>query len=106
MEKKTLKDLKEGSEEAFSAVYNKYYRLIKQICYSYVLNFSDAEDLMMETFIKVWHHRSKIISDKNFKYYIIQIARNLSIDYLRLREKDKTILMEISDLDTISSSTS
>lgn len=57
------------------SVYNFIYRLT---------NDQDAtEDIVQETFIKVW---KKFKEDKNLKPWIFKVARNTAVDYLRKRK--------------------
>jgi len=102
MDKTVIKQLANDSELAFNLIFNKYYALIKQICYFYCRNNAEAEDLSIETFTKLWHNRKKIDADKNLKYYLTVIARNLCIDYLRKKKRENTILMDIADLERLS----
>lgn len=102
MDKSVIKQLVNDSEIAFNVVFNKYYALIKQICYFYCKNNDEAEDLAIQTFTKLWHNRKNIRSDKNFKYYLTEIAQNLCIDYLRKKKRENTTLMDHSDLERLS----
>ncbi|HQC30533.1 MAG TPA: sigma-70 family RNA polymerase sigma factor [Acholeplasmataceae bacterium] len=102
MDKSVIKQLVNDSELAFELIFNKYYALIKQICYFYCKNNDEAEDLAIQTFTKLWNNRKNINIDKNLKYYITKIAQNLCIDYLRKKKREKTTLMDISDLERLS----
>lgn len=102
MDKSVLKQLVNDSELAFNLVFNKYYALIKQICYFYCKNNHEAEDLTIQTFTKLWHNRKKINVDKNFKYYLTRIADNLCIDHYRKKKRENTILVDNSDLERLS----
>lgn len=90
MNKKELIKLKNGSEKAFEKIYNKYYKLIKQVCFFECQDNNIAEDLSQETFIKLWNNKEKIDPNKNIKYYLTTIAKNSCIDYLRKQNKVKT----------------
>lgn len=88
MDRSIIKELVNDSELAFNLIFNKYYALIKQICFFYCKNNAEAEDLTIETFIKLWYNRKKINIDKNFKYYLTKIAHNLCVDYLRKKKRE------------------
>lgn len=102
MNKSVIKQLVNDSESAFKLIFDKYYALIKQICYFYCKNNAEAEDLTIQTFTKLWHNRKNINIDKNFKYYLTKIAQNLCIDYLRKKKRENTILIDFSDLERLS----
>lgn len=70
-------------KKTFDDIYNKFFRLIKHVAFNIVKDISLAEDICQETFIKMV---TKIDTHKvgsNFKYWLIQIAKNTSYDYLR-----------------------
>lgn len=54
-----------------------------------------ASDITQETFVKVWKNIKKFDLDKNFKTWLLGIAHNTAIDFLRKR-KDYVF----SDFDT------
>lgn len=83
MTKKDLLNLKSGSEIAFEKLYNEHYKLIKQICFFNCQNNGVAEDLAQETFIRLWNNKENIDINKNIKYYLTTIAKNLCNDYFR-----------------------
>jgi RNA polymerase sigma-70 factor (ECF subfamily) len=64
--------------------------------YGFVLNLtkspSEAEDILQETFLRVWQTRAKISEDKSFKSYLYTIARNLIID--SFRDQMKSVAFE------------
>ena len=101
MDKSIIKELVNDSELAFNLIFKKHYALIKQICYFYCKNNDEAEDLTIETFTKLWRNRKNINSDKNFKYYLTQIAHNNCIDYIRKKKRENTVLIDPQDLEKI-----
>jgi RNA polymerase sigma-70 factor, ECF subfamily len=72
-----IKQLIGGSTVAFSILFDHYAK--KLFCYSQSLTHSreDAEEIVQETFMKVWENREKIRHDLSFNAYIITIAKNL-----------------------------
>ena len=60
------------------SVYNFVFRLSK--------NKDEASDITQEVFIKVWKNLKKFNPDKNFKTWILTIARNTTIDWLRKKK--------------------
>jgi RNA polymerase sigma-70 factor (ECF subfamily) len=82
-----LKGLKSGSYEDF----DKLYAIYSDLLYGFVLNLtkssSDAQDILQETFLRIWQTRMKISEDRSFKSYLYTIARNLIVDSFRNRMK-------------------
>lgn len=91
-EKNFIKALKGNNEidvdSAFSYFYNKYCRLAYICILSIIKDKRDAEELTDDTFIKLFNNRHYISEKENIKYYIVTIAKNLAIDFLRKKHVD------------------
>ena len=70
-------------EEGFEGIYHKYFKLIYVCINNIVRNTSVVEDLIADTFLKLYENRDKIDDTRNFKYYLVTIAKNLSINYVK-----------------------
>lgn len=82
-EKALLRSLREGSEEAFSILYDLYFNSIFHYCASVSKSDIQAADITQEVFTKVWQYRKTINPDLPFKSYIFRIAKNYLIDAYR-----------------------
>lgn len=51
-------------------------------------NNCDAEDLVQEVMLKLWHNRYKIENHKNITGYVLLIARNACFDKLKKRKTE------------------
>ena len=72
-----------GSE----ALYDMYSSSLYGIIYRIVQHEEIAEDLLQETFVKIWNSFSSFDSEKGRLFtWMVNIARNLSID--KVRSKD------------------
>ena len=80
--KKVLRKLKEKDQKMFEEVYNQYYKLVFYVIYSKISNYEDSRDLASDTFLSLMNSIDSIDPKKNLKFYIITIAKNLSIKYL------------------------
>lgn len=90
-----IKDYLKGNELALEILVQRYLRLIYSFIFRLVRNEQTAEDLTQEVFLKVWKNLKKFKKDKNFKAWVLTIARNCAIDFLR---KKKTV--SFSEYDT------
>lgn len=88
-----IKKVKSGSYEDFTRLYFNYADLL----YGFVLNLTkspvDAEDILQETFLKIWQTRENISLETSFKSYLYTIARNLIID--SFRKKINSVAFEV-----------
>jgi RNA polymerase sigma-70 factor (ECF subfamily) len=89
----------EKSEDAFEYIYHEtkhsVYALIVSIVKSRVL----AEDIMQETYIKMISSIKQYQKGRNFKTWLLTIARNLAID--EYRKKQKETLIDITEQEFI-----
>lgn len=91
--KKVIEKLKRRDEETFNKIYQEYEGLIYYICYSITLNKEVSEELMQDTFVKLLTSLDNYSEDGHFKQYLMQIARNLSKNYV-MRTKNKEVYFE------------
>lgn len=86
--RKIIKGIKNRDDTIFNLLYKQYYKLLKHIIFNLVKNSDTAEELVQEVFLRIYEKIDLCDETKNFKYWIIQIAKNLSYDYLN-KEKNK-----------------
>lgn len=68
-----VEQLKEGSREAFDALYEKYRNLALHTAYLIIGNLQDSEDIVQDTFIKVYLHSRELKNNSGFKAWMMQI---------------------------------
>lgn len=78
-----IERIKEGDREAFMMVVSLYQRKIFMLAYSFFHNREDALDIVQETFFRLHQKIHSFKKEKNFQSWILQIAKNLCIDYYR-----------------------
>ncbi len=78
-----VKQLAGGSKEAFTRLYSLYSASIYGFALRLTKSTVDSEDILQETFIRIWDNRAKISADMSFKSYLFQITYNLVIDHFR-----------------------
>lgn len=75
--------VKEGDQNAFSALYDIFIDHIYKYVY-YRVKSSDVDDLVVMVFLKIWENIHKYKAKKNlFASWIFRIAHNLVVDYYR-----------------------
>lgn len=82
----------------FTEIYLKYHKDIFRLIYSYVLNITEAEDILQQTFLKLYNHIRKFKSaDLEVKKWLIRVAVNESKNYLHSFWKRNGVLEENLD---------
>lgn len=82
-EKKLLQELAAGDENAYKRMYALYGDAVFRVAVRYVKSEALAEDLSQDIFLKIWERREKLPEVEYFQAYLMQMARNESIDILR-----------------------
>ncbi|WP_085537660.1 RNA polymerase sigma factor [Massilibacteroides vaginae] len=78
-----VKKLKEGSYEAFDALYNLYADSLYGFVLLHTKSRVQAEDIVGETFLKVWSMRASLSVEGSFKAMLFTIAKNHVTDIFR-----------------------
>lgn len=81
----------EGDIVAFEYLFDRYRDAIRRLFVQRTGNADDADDLLQETFIKVYIHIHRYSPDYTFGQWIYTIARNTFIDFVRKRQDDLSI---------------
>ena len=85
----------DGDEKGLEALISLYQRGLLRFIYGYVYDLALAEDIMQETFISLYFHRSfKPQENASFKTYLYKIARNKSLNALKKRKRKKELSLE------------
>jgi RNA polymerase sigma-70 factor (ECF subfamily) len=80
-EKELLSLVREGDVKAFEEVYSIYSPKLYANILKLVKSVTITEELLQDTFQRVWEYRKNIDTGKSFKSYIFTIAKNLVYDY-------------------------
>lgn len=78
-----IESIKKGDREAFMTVTHLYQKRVFVLAYSFFRNRDDALDIVQETFLRVYQKMSLFRRGESFQNWILQIAKNLCIDYYR-----------------------
>lgn len=80
----TLKNLcskdKRKVDESFSVIFNKYKNLVYFVSFDILHSQEESEDIVEDTFLKMYERRSYFMSESQLKYYLLVTAKNTSIN--------------------------
>jgi RNA polymerase sigma-70 factor (ECF subfamily) len=90
--------LSAGDEKAFEALFRIYYASLCHLAAKIVKDHIAAEEVVQETFVKIWDNRKNLKIDTSVKNYLFMAVRNRClnrIEYDRIRYLHaKKILVE------------
>jgi len=75
--------MKKGDESAFRELYDRHSRQVAAFVFHLTHSAVDAEDILQDTFLKLWANREQLPPIVNPANYIFIIARNKTLDHLR-----------------------
>jgi RNA polymerase sigma-70 factor (ECF subfamily) len=91
--------------ETFKKVFLPYHQKLYRIAYRIVQNTANAEDIVQESFIKLWNKRDELENIDNTEAFAIIILRNTCLDYLRKTKNDYHTSYDADIPETVSLST-
>lgn len=91
-EEKLVAASADGDKDAYSLLVDKYYKKISLVCLGIIGNVHDAEDIAQETVLKGFMEISKLRKQSQFGPWLTKIARNLSINYVNKKKRNKQLL--------------
>jgi len=81
-----LKRLQQRDPNALAELYDRYGRMTYGLILRIVQDAGTAEDLVQETFLRVWNRAAGLDSERGaVGPWLLAVARNRAIDYLRSR---------------------
>jgi RNA polymerase sigma-70 factor (ECF subfamily) len=75
--------IRSGDRDAFMTVSRLYQKKVYLLAYSYFRNSEDAMDIVQETFLRLYQKVNMYKPERSFQNWLLQIAKNLCIDYYR-----------------------
>ena len=75
--------IREGDREAFMTIVRLYQQKVFVMAYSILRDKEDALDVVQETFLRLYRKIGQYKPGNPFQGWLIQIAKNLSIDHYR-----------------------
>ncbi|MBA3680564.1 MAG: sigma-70 family RNA polymerase sigma factor [Bacteroidetes bacterium] len=78
-----LKGCKAKEQKAFEMLYKKYYRILLGIALRYSRNTAEAEDILQDSFIKIFNSIDSFNSKGSFEGWMKRIVQNTAINSYR-----------------------
>lgn len=75
-----VEQIKSKDEFAFESLYDEYHKIVYYCIYQIVKDNDATNDLVQDTFLAIYNKIDQY-EGGNIKYWILQIAKNLAINY-------------------------
>jgi RNA polymerase sigma-70 factor (ECF subfamily) len=87
-----------GDTAAFAELVRRYQKNIYFLAYRLLGNHLDADEVVQETFVRVYRRQKEIANVNSFTSFLTRIATNYAIDLLRKRRGRGTVSDDLSEL--------
>lgn len=77
----------QGEELAFHHLYRRYSRALYAMAYNMLGTHQDADEVLQETFVRVFKNLGRLRSPEAFTAWIYQITVNLCMDFRKMRAR-------------------
>jgi RNA polymerase sigma-70 factor (family 1) len=83
MEKELCKRIADGDEVAFASLFNHYYPLLRPFIFKFTRSADKTEEMLQETFMRVWLSRDQLPEIENLHAWIFTIASRQCLTAIR-----------------------
>jgi RNA polymerase sigma-70 factor (ECF subfamily) len=90
-----LQRISDGDEPAFRKLFDKYKLRLFHFVLQFTHSAADAEEIVQDTFIKLWQNTDKLGEINNPTGYIYTICRNLTHNYLLKASRNDQLLKQV-----------
>ena len=89
IEKYNMRLLAKGDVKAFDTLFLMYSKRLFQFSFRYLKSKEEAEEIIQETFIRIWEKRSEVNATYSLGGFIFTIAHRLILNRLRKLHNEK-----------------
>lgn len=93
--KEVIEQIRNGSEKAFSGLYNAYYSYLNAVALCYLLDKSCSAEIVDDVFVNIWNKRETL--SYPIHYYLVRSVQNGCLNYIRMQRAQQNVLDEHKD---------
>ncbi len=97
-EEQIVRGVKEGDENAFRILYDKYYDRLICMSRQYLQDEFLAETIVSDVFFHLWENRKTIDIQISLNAYLIRMVRNFSLNYLQKNYVGREVSLNDMDM--------
>lgn len=99
--------LKNGDEDAFKQIFERFWEKLYQTSYYYTHSREDSEDILINVFMAVWNNRARIEID-HLEAYLVKAIKNQSLKYIlkqqrrreQIQQHQRKVLQSVVETDS------
>ena len=89
--------LQQGESAALNRLIARWQRPLANFAYRYVQNSTDAQDLVAETFVKLYQQRLRLRTDTRLSAWLFTALSNLCHNHQRWKRRHPTVALSTTD---------
>jgi RNA polymerase sigma-70 factor (ECF subfamily) len=97
LERELVAACRRGEREAFDQLVLRHQRDIYRLCYRYVNNHEDADDLAQDVFVKAWRALPRFRGESAFSTWLYRIAVNACLNFRAARRPTSELPETLAD---------
>ena len=90
-EREVLQRLRDGDAAAFETIYNTYYEQLTGHLLRLLKSTELAKEVLQDTFMALWVHRTRVDENKSIKAYLFKIATNHAYNFFKRAAHDEKL---------------
>ena len=94
-----IDQFKKGDSGAFASFFHLHYRPLCYFAVQLVSDHAEAEDIVKDTFVKLWHKHEDFESGEAIKAFLYITTRNACLNFIRHLKVKDTFRKELSYLE-------
>lgn len=95
-ERALILSVKSGSEDSYKILYELWVSRLYRFVYHYVKSEVVTDDIVQETFLRIWNNRNSLDPDFSFKSYLFTISYRLLLKEIH-RQLNNPVMAEFID---------
>ena len=94
-DKKLWNKIQKDDNQALRVLFDLYYRVLCSYMSQFTKNTQEVEDIVQNTYIKLWANRKAIKLNTSLKSYLFKAAYNAYIDKYREKKRNEIALEQL-----------
>jgi RNA polymerase sigma-70 factor (ECF subfamily) len=85
-----------GDPEAFKVLYQRYCHQLYGFLYQLTKSHSVSEDILQDTFMRIWEDRERLDGIRDFKAYVFTMVKHRALNSLKRISKEELMIRQIA----------